>query len=103
LFSRLFKDVPKVMVPILWFTQTAELSDNLANLTKLLVSLPAIGFVIFFGLGGIGALLIVSGLVITLRKGWEEDEIVKLLGSDSPLRTPVVVREMEMNKGEADT
>jgi hypothetical protein len=92
-----------VMVPILWFTQTAELSDDLADLTKLLVSLPAIGFSIFFGLAGIGVLLIVSGLVITLRKGWQEDEKDKLLGSDSPLRTPVAVREVEMNRGEADS
>jgi hypothetical protein len=88
------------MIPILWFTQSAELADDLADLTKLLVSLPAIGWVTFFGLAGIGALLIISGIVITLRKGWEGDESDKLLGNDSSSRTPVVVRELEMNNEE---
>jgi hypothetical protein len=90
------------MVPVLWFTQTAELSDSLADMTKLLVNLPAIGFATFFGLGAIGALLIISGLVITMRKGWEGDEHDKLLGSDSPIRTPVAIREVELNKEEED-
>jgi hypothetical protein len=62
------------MVPILWFTQSAELTDDLADLAKLLLSLPAIGMATFFGLAGIGALLIVSGIVITLRNGWEGDK-----------------------------
>lgn len=98
--SKLFKNVPRVMIPILWFTQTAELSDDLADLTKLLVSLPAIGWVTFFGLAGIGALLIISGIGITLRKGWEGDESDKLLGNDSPSRTSVTAREVEVNKEE---
>jgi hypothetical protein len=74
LFSRLFKDVPRVMVPILWFAQSAELTPELANMAKLMVKLPAIGLGTFFGLAGIGALIIVCGIVITLRNGWEVQE-----------------------------
>jgi hypothetical protein len=51
-------------------------------------------------LAGIGALLIISGIIITLRKGWEGDESDKLLANDSPSRTPVVIREAEINKEE---
>ncbi|XP_023716223.1 protein croquemort isoform X2 [Cryptotermes secundus] len=97
--SKLFNNVPKVMIPMLWFTQSAELSDNLADLTKLLVSLPAIGWVTFFGLAGIGALLIICGIVITLRRGWDGDDSDKLLANDSSSGTPVV-REVERNREE---
>jgi hypothetical protein len=78
LFSRLFKDVPRVMVPILWFTQSAELTPSLADMVKFLLKLPTIGLTTFFGLAGIGALLIVCGLLITVRKAWEVEEDDKL-------------------------
>ena len=71
------------MVPILWFTQTAELTPDLVNLVKLLLRLPTIGLATFFGLGGIGALLIVCGILITVRNGWEGEEGDKLLGHDA--------------------
>jgi hypothetical protein len=98
LFFRLFKDVPKVMVPILWFTQSAELSDSLADLAKLLIRLPTIGMVTFFGLAGIGALLIISGIVITLRNGWEGDEGDKLLGNDSFSSVAPIVKDVDTDK-----
>jgi len=72
--SKLFKDVPRLMFPILWFTQSAELTPDLADMAKLIIRLPAIGMGTFFGLAGIGALLIVCGIVITLGKGWEGEE-----------------------------
>jgi hypothetical protein len=72
------------MVPILWFTQSAELTPDLANMAKLIVKLPAIGMGTFFGLAGIGALIIICGIVITLRNGWEGEEGGdKLLEHDS--------------------
>jgi hypothetical protein len=80
------------MVPVLWFTQSAELSDSLADLAKLLINLHTIGLATFFGFAGIGALLIICGIVITLRKGWEGDDGDKLLGNDSFLSVVPVVR-----------
>ncbi|KAJ9585302.1 hypothetical protein L9F63_002887 [Diploptera punctata] len=81
-FSKVFANMPKVLMPALWFTQSAEVTSDLADLAKLLINLPAIGMGTFFGLAGIGALLILAGIVITLRKGWKGDEGDKLL-SDS--------------------
>jgi hypothetical protein len=63
---------------MLWFTQSAELTPDLANLVKLLLRLPAIGLATFFGLAGIGVLLIVSGILITLNDGWERKKGVIL-------------------------
>ena len=71
------------MVPILWFTQSAELTPNFADMVKILIKLRTIGLATFFGLAGIGALLIVCGLLITVRNGWEGEEGDKLLGPDA--------------------
>jgi hypothetical protein len=52
-------------------------------MAKLLLKLPSIGLATFFGLAGIGALLIICGIVITVRNGWEGEEGDKLLGYDA--------------------
>jgi hypothetical protein len=86
---------------MLWFTQSAELSDSLADLAKLLINLPTIGLATFFGLAGIGALLIICGIVITQRKGWEGDDGDKLLENDPFLSVvPVVRKDKNMVKDE---
>lgn len=100
LIFRLFKDVPKLMIPILWFTQSAELTDSLADLAKLLINLPTIGLVTFFGLAGIGALLILSGVAITLRNSWEGDNVEKLLGNDSFSSVVPTARDVDTDKEE---
>lgn len=33
-FSRLFNGIPEVMVPMMWFKQTIELTEELANQAK---------------------------------------------------------------------
>ena len=91
--------MPKIMMPALWFTQAADLSVELGNLTKLLVNLPAIGMGTFFGLAGIGALLICSGIVITLRKGWKGDEGDKLLSDSFTSVAPASKREDAATSG----
>jgi len=83
------------MVPILWFTQSAELTTDMADLVKLLLKLPTIGLATFFGLAGIGALLIVCGIVITVRNGWEGEEDDKLLGHDGFSSVTPIARGMD--------
>lgn len=84
--SELFKNMPRVMMPALWFTQSAELTSKLADVTKLLVKLPAIGKGTFFGIAGLGALLLFIGIMITLRNGWKGDEGDKLISSAPSVR-----------------
>jgi hypothetical protein len=52
-------------------------------MAKLLLKLPSIGLATFFGLAGIGVLIIVCGIVITVRNGWEGEEGDKLLPYDA--------------------
>lgn len=84
--SDLFQNMPIAMIPALWFTQSAELTSDLADVTKLLVRLPAIGHGTFFGIGGIGVLLLFAGIMITLRNGWEGEDVDKLLSSSPSVR-----------------
>jgi len=88
------------MVPVLWFTQSADLTPNLADMVKLLLKLPTIGLTIFFGLAGIGALLIVCGIVITVRKGWEGEESDKLLGHDASSSVTPIARGVDSDDSE---
>ncbi|XP_055540738.1 protein croquemort-like [Wyeomyia smithii] len=60
---KLYEEVPELMVPMLWFTQRATLTTELANQAKMALMLPKLGIyvAIFFGttgilLGGIFAL-----------------------------------------------
>jgi amino acid transporter len=71
------------MFPILWFTQSAELTTSLADMVKVLLKLQTIGLATFFGLAGIGLLLIVCGIVVTVTIGWEGVKGHKLLENEA--------------------
>ncbi|KAK9870107.1 hypothetical protein WA026_006202 [Henosepilachna vigintioctopunctata] len=73
---KLFSNVNSTMMPVLWFKQYAAITENLADLAKTLVILPAIGNYTGFGFIGIGGLLLFIGSFITVRNVWRgtEDE-----------------------------
>ncbi|XP_055540735.1 protein croquemort-like [Wyeomyia smithii] len=52
---KLYEKVPELMVPMLWFTQRATLTTELANQAKMALMLPKLGIyvAIFFGTTGI--------------------------------------------------
>ncbi|KXJ75698.1 hypothetical protein RP20_CCG011200 [Aedes albopictus] len=50
----LLKDIPEVMLPVLWFRQTAQLNEELASDLKLLLILPNIGIYVAVGIGILG-------------------------------------------------
>lgn len=55
-----FKDVPTMMVPMLWFRQRAELTPELADQARLAVNLPSYGVWFAYGLLGVGVLIAIS-------------------------------------------
>ncbi|XP_053673751.1 protein croquemort-like [Anopheles nili] len=58
----LLKGIPEVMLPVLWFRQTASLTDELADDIKLILMLPDIGVYVAYALGAIG----IVGMVLAL-------------------------------------
>lgn len=74
-----FKNVPEVMMPMFWFRQVAELSEDLAAQAKIAVYLPDIGVWVAYFLASIGVLLIIvfaSCYVFRWRKVEEDEEIL---------------------------
>lgn len=64
------------MMPVLWFYQHADITENLADLAKTLIILPNIGLYTSYGIIALGCLLLIVGSFITVRHGWKgtEDE-----------------------------
>ncbi|XP_052899490.1 protein croquemort-like [Anopheles moucheti] len=58
----LLRNIPEVMLPVLWFRQTASLTDELADDIKLILLLPDIGVYVAYAFGGIG----IIGLVLAM-------------------------------------
>ncbi|XP_026289526.1 protein croquemort isoform X2 [Frankliniella occidentalis] len=78
----MYEKVPKVLMPMFYFRQTAELTPDLGSQVKLLLNLSRIGTITFYGLAGIGGLLLAIATFITIRGHWgEDDDTVALINS----------------------
>ncbi|XP_063975444.1 protein croquemort-like isoform X3 [Diachasmimorpha longicaudata] len=63
----LFENVPKVFIPMLWFRQEADLSSDLGSQLKFVLILPTLGNVTFYGIAGLGVLLLIIGGIVCVR------------------------------------
>lgn len=70
----MYERVPKVVLPMFFFRQTAELTPELGSEVKILLNLAQIGTITFYGFAGIGGLLLAIAAVITIRGNWGDDE-----------------------------
>ncbi|GAB0094338.1 Protein croquemort [Sergentomyia squamirostris] len=74
----MFENVPKMFVPMLWFRQTANLTEDLAKSAWWAVNLRPFGLYLAFGLLAIGGVFVLVGIFLTIMKKWtwtkEEDE-----------------------------
>lgn len=95
---RLFKNVPKVLIPAFWFSQTVEMNEALAKSAKVLatsreknsfpllirfycklmfqiaIQLPSIGLYLAFGVSGLGFILLAVGAILTYTRSWSSYE-----------------------------
>ncbi|XP_029178350.1 protein croquemort-like [Nylanderia fulva] len=83
----IFENIKKTYIPMLWFSQEANLTASYANQVKLLLILPTLGTVTCFGIGGIGILIFFIGLFIYVRQKWRgEDNQVLISKYDGDIR-----------------
>ncbi|XP_049825734.1 protein croquemort isoform X2 [Aethina tumida] len=66
------ENVKETYFPMLWFKQTAELTEDLSSLAKLMLVMPNVGTYTGYGFIGLGTLLLTLGVVITFRRGWKD-------------------------------
>jgi len=70
----MFQNISKVYIPMLWFTQEANLTADYANKIKLILTLSTLGSVTCFGIAGIGILIFFIGLFTYVRRKWQGEE-----------------------------
>lgn len=78
-----FRDVSSNFIPMFWFKQRAELTEELAKRAKIAVDLPQIGSWIAYGLLGTGILIAISGILCFIfhwKRADENDD-----GQDEPI------------------
>ncbi|EDW13099.1 uncharacterized protein Dmoj_GI18033, isoform B [Drosophila mojavensis] len=66
----IYRGIQKVLMPMFWFDQYAQLSPELASRAKLAINLSDYG--VYFGIACIvfGGLFLVTGIALTLTKRW---------------------------------
>ncbi|KAL6447297.1 hypothetical protein ACFW04_001504 [Cataglyphis niger] len=83
----MFENINKTYIPMLWFTQEANLTASYATQVKFLLILSSLGTVTCFGIAGIGVLIFFIGLFAYIRqKWWGEDNQVLLSKYDGDIR-----------------
>lgn len=78
-YMSLFKHVRKTYMPIMWFTQEANLTGEYTNQVKFLLILPTLGLVTCIGIAAIGILLSFIGTFIYIRRRWQREDNQVLL------------------------
>lgn len=75
----ILNNVRKMYIPMLWFRQSAMLTEDYANMAKMLLVLPSVGIYTGYGMLSFGILLLVIVAFITLHSGWKKQEGQRLL------------------------
>ncbi|XP_043671985.1 protein croquemort isoform X2 [Vespula pensylvanica] len=75
----IFKHVRKTYMPMMWFTQEANLNPYYASKVKFLLTLPTLGLVTCFGIAGIGILISCIGVFTFIHQRWYAEENQVLL------------------------
>ncbi|XP_014485901.1 PREDICTED: protein croquemort-like [Dinoponera quadriceps] len=78
-YMRMFQNLTRTYIPMLWFTQEANLTANYASMVKVVLILPSLGAVTCFGIAGIGILILFIGIFIFIRNKWRREESQVLL------------------------
>ncbi|XP_055375827.1 uncharacterized protein LOC129608368 [Condylostylus longicornis] len=59
-----------VEMPMFWFAQRAELDEDTASKAKLALALPIIGVAVGYSVAGVGAIIIIVGITLSILKKW---------------------------------
>ncbi|EFN76142.1 Protein croquemort [Harpegnathos saltator] len=78
-YMSMFQNLTRTYIPMLWFTQEANLTASYASMVKVVLILPTLGIVTCFGIAGIGILIFFIGIFIFIRAKWRYEESQVLL------------------------
>lgn len=66
-YFRIFKDVPKTFVPMLWFKQEANLTASYAGQARMLTLLPTAGYIAITVINVVALVLILAAIIIYFK------------------------------------
>lgn len=90
-FFSMFENIKKTYIPMMWFTQEANLTASYAHTVKIFLILPTLGTVTCFGIAGIGLLIFFIGIFIYIRQKLRGEENQVLLSKyDNSVRNSTV-------------
>lgn len=69
-------------MPLLRFSQEANLTESYVNMVQLVLILPSLGTVTFFGIAGIGVFIFFIGIFIFIREKWRHGDNQELLSGE---------------------
>ncbi|KAJ6649883.1 Protein croquemort [Pseudolycoriella hygida] len=70
----IYENLPEIMVPMFWFSQNVALDEKLAEQARLAVNLPSYGVYAAYGIAGLGAILLIVGIILSLTNSWNRRE-----------------------------
>lgn len=81
LICSLFKGLPRLMIPMFWFRQSAEITEDLAKSVYWASKAKYIGTYFAYALGGLAFLIIMVAVYISFAKKWaprhgDDDELL---------------------------
>nr|CAD7605787.1 unnamed protein product [Timema genevievae] len=78
----LLKNVPRVFIPCMWFSQNADLDQSLAPTVKNTLLAKWVGSATLLGLASLGVLFLFIGLIVTVRENWRAEDTDTLVNTD---------------------
>lgn len=68
---RLFQGLPKIMMPMFWFRQRADITEDLARSAYWATKAANIGLYMAYGIAAIAVLVMAVGAYLTLTRKWQ--------------------------------
>lgn len=80
----MFENIKPTYIPMLWFRQTALLTEEYASMVRVMIVLSSVGEYIGWSLVGVGVLCAIIGTIVLCRKDWKDRELEHLLEEEEP-------------------
>lgn len=75
----MFENIKATYMPMIWFKETATLTNKFLSMTNMLLTLSTLGVYVGWSLFGIGLILIFLGTYFLLTRNKEDDDTEQLL------------------------
>lgn len=80
----MFDNIKPTYMPMLWFSQTATLTNKYASMIRVLLVLDNVGLYVGWTAFGVGLLFSFIAIFMICRQEWQDKEEESLLANEQP-------------------